>query len=77
VDRIVAGVDGKKKHLARQNEVLAAHKKWSETRYLCSFWIVLPHKGLVRNIIELRNTWSSVCSFLSTGFRSVNYTVKL
>jgi len=27
VDRIVAGVDGKKKHLARQNEVLAAHKK--------------------------------------------------
>jgi hypothetical protein len=27
VDRIVAGGDGKQKHLAKENEVLAAHKK--------------------------------------------------
>ena len=27
VDRIVAGGDGKEKHLTRENEVLAAHKK--------------------------------------------------
>jgi hypothetical protein len=37
VDRVVAGGDGKKKHLARQNEVLSAHNMCSETRYLCTF----------------------------------------
>jgi hypothetical protein len=38
------GGKGKKKYSTRQCKACAAHKKQSETRYICKFCIVLLHK---------------------------------
>jgi len=43
--KIVAGGEGKKKYPARQCKMCTAHKKQSETRYICKFCIILLHKG--------------------------------
>jgi len=45
LEKIVGGGEGKRKCSARQCKVCAAHKKRSETRYICKFCIVLLHKG--------------------------------
>ena len=45
LEKIVGGGDGKRKYPARPCKVCAAHKKRSETRYLCKFCIVPLHKG--------------------------------
>jgi len=37
--------EGKKKYPARQCKVCAAHKKRSETRYICKFCVFPLHKG--------------------------------
>jgi len=37
LEKIVGGGEGKRKYPARQCEVCAAHKKRSETRYICKF----------------------------------------
>jgi len=43
--KIVGGGEGKRKYPARPCKVCAAHKKRSETRYICKFCIVPLHKG--------------------------------
>jgi hypothetical protein len=43
--KIVDGGQGKKKYPARQCRVCSAHKKWSETRYICQYCVVPLHKG--------------------------------
>jgi len=45
LEKIVGGVEGKKKYPARRCKVCAAHKKRSETRYICKFCVVPLHKG--------------------------------
>jgi len=45
LEKIVAGGEGKKKYPSRQCKVCAAHKKRSETRYICKFCVVPLHKG--------------------------------
>jgi len=45
LEKIVGGGVGKKKYLARQCKVCAAHKKRSETRNICKFCVVPLHKG--------------------------------
>jgi hypothetical protein len=45
LEKIVGGVEGKKKYPTRQCEVCATHKKRSETRYICEFCGFLLHKG--------------------------------
>jgi hypothetical protein len=40
----VAGGDGKKKYTARECEVHAAHKKQSETGYICKLYVVPLHR---------------------------------
>jgi hypothetical protein len=50
--KIVGGGQGKKKYPVRQCRVCYAHKKWSETRYIC---IVLCHftkEAVSKNIIH-------------------------
>jgi len=53
LEKIVGGGEEKKKYPAKQCEVCAAHKKRSETRYICkSAWFIFT-KGLVlRNTIQ-------------------------
>jgi len=41
----IGGGEGKKKYPARQYKVCVAHKKRSETRYICKFCFVPLHKG--------------------------------
>jgi hypothetical protein len=43
--KIVGGGQGKKKYPVRQCRVCSAHKKWSETRYICEYCVVPLHKG--------------------------------
>ena len=45
LEKIVGGGEGKKKYPARQCKVCAAHKKQSEIRYICKFFVVPLHKG--------------------------------
>ena len=45
LEKIVGGGEGKKKYPARQCKVCAAHKKQSETGYICKFCVVPLHKG--------------------------------
>jgi len=45
LEKIVGGGEGKKKCPVRQCKVCAAHKKRSETRYICKFYVVPLHKG--------------------------------
>jgi len=44
LDKIVAGREEKKRYPARQCKVHAAHKKRSETRYICKSCVLL-HEG--------------------------------
>ena len=43
--KIAGGGQGKKKYPVRQCRVCSAHKKRSETRYICEFCVVPLHKG--------------------------------
>jgi hypothetical protein len=43
LEKIVGGGEGKREYPARQCKVCAAHKKRSETRYICKFCVPL-HK---------------------------------
>jgi hypothetical protein len=43
--KVVGEGQGKKKYPARQCRVCSAHKKQSETRYICEFCVVRLHKG--------------------------------
>ena len=43
--KTVCGGEGKRKYPSRQCKVCAAHKKRSETRYICKFCVVPFHKG--------------------------------
>jgi len=43
--KIVVGGEGKKKYPARQCKMCAAHKKHSETGYICKFYVIPLHKG--------------------------------
>jgi len=45
LEKIVGGVEGKKKYPARWCKVCAAHKKQSETRHIYKFCVVPLHKG--------------------------------
>jgi len=45
LEKIVGGGEGKRKYPARQCKVCAAHKKRSETRYICKICVVPLHKG--------------------------------
>jgi hypothetical protein len=45
LENIVGGGQRKKKYSVRQCRVCCAHKKWSETRYISEFCVVLLHKG--------------------------------
>jgi len=45
LEKIVGGGEGKRKYTARQCKVCGAHKKRSETRYICKFCVVPVHKG--------------------------------
>jgi len=45
LEKIVGDGEGKKKYPARQRKVCAAHKKRSETGYICKFCVVQLHKG--------------------------------
>ena len=44
-EKIVGGGEGKRKYSARPCKVCAAHKKRSETGYICKFCVVPLHKG--------------------------------
>jgi hypothetical protein len=44
LDKIDAGGDGKKKYTARGCEVHVAHKKQSETGYICELYVVPLHR---------------------------------
>jgi len=44
LEKVFGGGEGKKKYPTRQCKVCAAHKKRSETRYICKFCVPL-HKG--------------------------------
>jgi hypothetical protein len=53
LEKVVGGGEGKRKYPARQCEVCAAHKKQSETSYICKFALFRFTKGLVlRNAIQ-------------------------
>jgi hypothetical protein len=43
--KIAGGGQRKKKYPVRQCRVCSAHKKWSETRYICEVCVVPLHKG--------------------------------
>jgi hypothetical protein len=43
--RIVGRGQGKRKYLVRQRRVCSAHKKLSETRYICEYCVAPLHKG--------------------------------
>jgi hypothetical protein len=45
LEKIFGGGEGKKKYPTRRCKVCAAHKKRSETRYICKFCVVPLHKG--------------------------------
>jgi len=45
LEKLVGGGEGKRKYPLRQRKVCAAHKKQSETRYICKFYVVPLHKG--------------------------------
>jgi len=64
LEKTVAG--GKsKKFLARQFKVCAAHKKQSETRYICKLWIGPLHKGsCFKKYHSIRNCYTLNKQFL-------------
>ena len=45
LEKSFGGGKGKKQYPTRQRNVCAAHKKLSETRYICKFCVVPLHKG--------------------------------
>ena len=45
LEKIFGGGEGKRKYPARQCKGCAAHRKRSETRYICEFCVVLLQKG--------------------------------
>jgi len=53
LEKIVGGGEGKRTYPARQCKMCVAHKKRSETRYICKFCVVSLHKGsYLRNTIQ-------------------------
>jgi hypothetical protein len=45
IEKIVGVGEGKRKYPVRPCKVCAAHKKRSETRYICKFCVLPLHKG--------------------------------
>jgi hypothetical protein len=66
IEKIVGGGEGKRTYPARPCKVCAAHKKQSETRYICEFCAVPLHKG------SCFEKYHSVMEFLQSGAQEHN-----
>jgi len=65
-------VGGENRSILQDSVKCVLHKKQSETRYICKFYVVPLHKEICfEKYHSVKTTRLSTCSFCSLGLRSI------